>query len=142
MTIDKDAMTKNLVGHFNVEQIEYYKQVVKERTRIYLTGFSIGIAVSIGLLLLMKVLIDKMKFTNKYKINPWVISCTCVSISYIIMYFYYTLYPKMDLMVVQLDKKDARLAWQEYYTTMKNKYHISMLLGVAFSVLLNAGLCR
>ena len=48
----------------------------------------------------------------------------------------------MDLMVVQLDKKDARLAWQEYYTTMKNKYHISMLLGVAFSVLLNAGLCR
>ena len=41
---------------------------------------------------------------------------------------------------VQLDKKEARLAWQEYYTTMKNKYHISMLLGVVFVSLLNSKL--
>jgi hypothetical protein len=142
LTIDKDAMTNNLVKHFNAEQVEYYKQVIKERTRIYLTGFSIGLAVSIGLLFLVKILIHKLKLMNKYKITPWVIICTCVSLSYIIMYFYYTLSPKMDLMVVQLDKKEAKLAWQEYYTTMKNKYHISMLLGVVFSFLLNTGLCR
>ena len=79
---------------------------------------------------------------HKLKLNPWIITCTCVSLSYIIMYFYYTLSPKMDLMVVQLEKKEARLAWQEYYTTMKNKYHISMLLGCVFVSLLNSGLCR
>ena len=133
LTIDKHALTDNLVKHFNAEQIEYYKEVIKERTRIYLTGFSIGLAVSIGLLFAMK---------NKLKLNTWIVTCTSISISYIIMYFYYTLSPKMDLMVVQLDKKEARLAWQEYYTTMKNKYHISMLLGVVFVSLLNSGLCK
>ena len=133
LTIDKGAMTQNLVKHFNAEQVEYYKQVIRERTTIYLTGFAIGLAASLVLLFAMK---------NKLKLNPWIITCTCVSLSYIVMYFYYTLSPKMDLMVVQLDKKEARLAWQEYYTTMKNKYHISMLLGFVFVSLLNSGLCR
>jgi hypothetical protein len=133
LTIDKDAMTQNLVKHFNAEQVEYYKQVIQQRTTIYLTGFSIGLAASLVLLFSMK---------NKLKLNPWIITCTSVSLSYIVMYFYYTLSPKMDLMVVQLDKKEARLAWQEYYTTMKNKYHISMLLGFVFVSLLNSGLCR
>ena len=132
-TIDKHAMTQNLVKHFNSEQIDYYKQVIKERTVIYLTGFGIGLVASLALLFAMK---------NKLKLNPWIITCTSVSLSYIIMYFYYTLSPKMDLMVVQLDNKDARIAWQEYYTTMKNKYHISMLLGFVFVSLLNHGLCR
>ena len=133
LTIDKNAMTQNLVKHFNAEQVEYYKQVIQQRTTIYLTGFSIGLAASLVLLFSMK---------NKLKLNPWIITCTSVSLSYIVMYFYYTLSPKMDLMVVQLDKKEARLAWQEYYTTMKNKYHISMLLGFVFVSLLNSGLCR
>ena len=133
LTIDKDAMTENLVKHFNAKQIEYYKRVIKERTVIYLTGFGIGLVSSLALLFTLK---------NKLKLNPWIITCTCVSLSYIVMYFYYTLSPKMDLMVVQLDKKEARLAWQEYYTTMKNKYHISMLLGFVFVSLLNSGLCR
>lgn len=133
LTIDKDAMTQNLVKHFNAEQVEYYKQVIQQRTTIYLTGFSIGLVASLVLLFSMK---------NKLKLNPWIITCTSVSLSYIVMYFYYTLSPKMDLMVVQLDKKEARLAWQEYYTTMKNKYHISMLLGFVFVSLLNSGLCR
>jgi hypothetical protein len=132
-TIDKDAITENLVKHFNDEQIDYYKHVIKERTVIYLTGFGIGLVSSLVLLFALK---------NKLKLNPWIITCTCVSVSYIVMYFYYTLSPKMDLMVVQLDKKEARLAWQEYYTTMKNKYHISMLLGFIFVSLLNNGLCR
>lgn len=133
LTIDKGAMTQNLVKHFNAEQVEYYKQVIRQRTTIYLTGFAIGLAASLLLLFTMK---------NKLKLNPWIIICTCVSLSYMVMYFYYTLSPKMDLMVVQLDKKEARLAWQEYYTTMKNKYHISMLLGFVFVSLLNSGLCR
>jgi len=133
LTIDKGAMTQNLVKHFNSEQVEYYKQVIQQRTTIYLTGFGIGLAASLVLLFTMK---------NKLKLNPWIITCTCVSLSYIVMYFYYTLSPKMDLMVVQLDKKEARLAWQEYYTTMKNKYHTSMLLGFVFVSLLNNGLCR
>ena len=132
-TLDKDAMTQNLVKHFNAEQIDYYKSVIKERTVIYLTGFGIGLVASLALLYALK---------NKLKLNPWIITCTSVSLSYIVMYFYYTLSPKMDLMVVQLDKKEARLAWQEYYTTMKNKYHISMLLGFVFVSLLNSGLCR
>jgi len=133
LTIDKDAMTPNLTKHFNAEQIDYYKRVIKERTVIYLTGFGIGLVSSLALLFALK---------HKLKLNPWIITCTCVSLSYIVMYFYYTLSPKMDLMVVQLDKKEARLAWQEYYTTMKNKYHISMLLGFVFVSLLNSGLCR
>ena len=132
-TIDKDSMTLHLTKHFNAQQIYYYKQVIKERTLIYLTGFGFGLLSSLALLFALK---------HKLKLNPWIITCTCVSLSYIVMYFYYTLSPKMDLMVVQLDKKDARIAWQEYYTTMKNKYHISMLLGFVFVSLLNSGLCR
>jgi hypothetical protein len=132
-TIDKDAITQNLTKHFNAEQIDYYKRVIKERTLIYLTGFGIGFLSSLALLFALK---------HKLKLNPWIITCTSVSLSYIVMYFYYTLSPKIDLMVVQLDKKEARLAWQEYYTTMKNKYHISMLLGFVFVSLLNSGLCR
>lgn len=134
LTIDKDKMTENLQKHFDETHVEYYKKVVKERTRIYLTGFGIGLVLSLILLFIMKY---KMK-----KISNLVIICTCVAVSYVTMYFYYTLSPKMDLMVVQLDKKEARLAWQNYYNNMKNKYHISMLLGVVFSFLINNGLCK
>jgi hypothetical protein len=133
-TIDKDKMTENLQKHFDKTHVEYYKKVVKERTRIYLTGFGIGLVLSLILLFIMKY---KMK-----KISNLVIICTCIAVSYVTMYFYYTLSPKMDLMVVQLDKKEARLAWQNYYNNMKNKYHISMLLGVVFSFLINNGLCK
>jgi len=132
LTIDKDGLTNNLTSHFNEEQVDYYKQVIQQRTRIYLTGFAIGLAVSLVLLFTMK---------QKLKLTPWVMICTCFSVSYVIMYLYYTLSPKMDLMVVQLDKKEARLAWQKYYNTMKNKYHISLLLGAVFIFLLNYGLC-
>ena len=132
LTIDKDAMTQNLTKHFNAQQIYYYKQVIKERTLIYLTKFNFNLLSSLALLFALK---------HKLKLNPWIITCTSVSFSYIVMYFYYTLSPKMDLIVVQLDKKDARIAWQEYYTTMKHKYHISMLLGFVFVSLLNSGLC-
>ena len=81
-TIDKDAMTQNLTKHFNTEQIDYYKQVIKERTVIYLTGFGIGFVSSLALLFALK---------HKLKLNPWIITCTSVSLSYIVMYFYYTL---------------------------------------------------
>jgi hypothetical protein len=134
LTIDKDKMTENLQKHFDETHVEYYKKVVKERTRIYLTGFGIGLVLSLILLFIMKY---KMK-----KISNLVIICTCIAVSYTTMYFYYTLSPKMDLMVVQLDKKEARIAWQNYYNNMKNKYHISMLLGVVFSFLINNGLCK
>ena len=131
-TIDKDSMTLHLTKHFNAQQIYYYKQVIKERTLIYLTKFNFNLLSSLALLFALK---------HKLKLNPWIITCTSVSFSYIVMYFYYTLSPKMDLIVVQLDKKDARIAWQEYYTTMKHKYHISMLLGFVFVSVLNSGLC-
>lgn len=134
LTIDKDKMTENLQKHFDETHVEYYKKVVKERTRIYLTGFGIGLVLSLILLFIMKY---KMK-----KISNLVIICTCIAVSYTTMYLYYTLSPKMDLMVVQLDKKEARIAWQNYYNNMKNKYHISMLLGVVFSFLINNGLCK
>jgi len=133
LMVDTKTLTQNLVSKLTPEEIDKYMSIVSERKKIYLQGFTLGFLVSMIALFAMK---------SDSKMSMMAMVCSTVVISYTVMYFYYTLSPKQDLLVVSLNNYDARVAWMNYYKTMKNNYHLSMLLGVFFVGLFSRSLCQ
>lgn len=131
--VDTQSLTNNLQSKLTPEESQKYLSIVDERKKLYLQGFSLGFLVSMVALYLMK---------SETKMNTMTMVCLTIVISYLVMYFYYTLMPKQDLLVVHLNNPEARMAWMKYYQTMKTNYHVSMLLGVVFVGLFSNGLCQ
>lgn len=132
LMVDTKGLTRNLLSKLTPGETEKYMLIVSERKRLYLHGFALGFIISMIALYLMK---------SNTKMTSTVMLCSTVVISYTVMYFYYTLSAKQDLLVVHLDNYEARMAWMEYYKTMKNSYHMSMILGVIFVALFSHSLC-
>ena len=133
LMIDKKYITSDLMNKLTEEQKEIYRNIIKERRNIYFLGFLGGLIISLFSLYIIR---------NNYKMSSISSGCFLIALTYIIVYIYYTLSPKSDLLVVHLDDEDARRKWMEIYNYMKYNYHISILLGVIFVGLLGYGLCQ
>lgn len=131
--VDTQSLTKNLLSKLTPEQQTLYKSIVNERKKLYFQGFLLGFLLSMLSLYLMK---------TSTKLSISLIVSLTICISYVVMYFYYNLMPKQDLLVVHLDNQDAREAWIKYYNTMKINYHLSILLGLIFIGLFSLSLCK
>lgn len=131
--VDTQSLTKNLLSKLTPDESKHYMSIVSERKKLYLEGFLFGFLVSMGFLYLMK-METKMTLITMVSIT--------IIISYTVMYFYYNLMPKQDLLVVHLNNPEAREAWMKYYQTMKTNYHLSMVLGIIFVGLFSCGLCK
>lgn len=123
----KDDLIKQLTN----EEIMKYKEIVMERRNIYLMGLGLGIVLSIIYLLLIK---KKIKIKSKSNIILNILAC--ISITMLVNYFFYILYPKKQYMLQYLDKKNENIAWLKIYRTMQFRYHLAFLLGTIASGLL------
>lgn len=115
--IDK---TNTLVNVLTPEQLVIYKKIVKERRNHMLMGYLLGLILSVGVVLTVK--------------NKHLQVCYSVLITYVTAYFYYTLVPKTDYMILHLTA-DQHDEWLAVYLKMKNHYHTSLLLGILFVAL-------
>lgn len=119
LIIDKSGELEKVL---NTEELNRYKNIVKERRNLMLQGYIFGIAIAIISIQFFK--------------NDMVQICAAVVITYLCSYIFYTLSPKSDYMLIHLDTVEKREAWLKVYLKMKNNYHFSMLLGLLFVALL------
>jgi uncharacterized protein YacL len=113
--------SKELTSVLNEEQLQRYKKIANERRNHMIIGYILGLALSI-----VAVLSTKNKV---YQV------CYAITITYFVSYFYYTLAPKSDYMVIHLETEEQRRAWLAVYLKMKNNYHLSFILGIVFVAL-------
>lgn len=112
--VDKSG---ELVKVLNPEQMEIYKKIVIERRNLMIVGYIIGLTLSAVMTL--------------YVNNKSLQVCYAIIITYMTSYFYYTLMPKSDYMLLHLTNEQNK-AWLDVYLKMKNNYHLSFLLGMLF----------
>ena len=112
--VDKSS---ELVKVLDPTQMEIYKKIVVERRNLMIVGYIIGLILSAVMTL----------YVNKRSLQV----CYAIIITYMTSYFYYTLMPKSDYMLLHLNS-DQNEAWLSVYLKMKNNYHLSFLLGMLF----------
>jgi hypothetical protein len=110
----------------NEKQLIVYKKIVQERLTISIYGYIIGLILSIFIIII------NYKY---YKINKKIIICLVGSITFIVHYFYYTLSPKSDWMLLHIEKEQNK-DWLNMYNTMKKNYHFSFVVGIISVMLL------
>ena len=120
-SVDKNQLNDNLMATLDSKKQAIYKKIVNERRGLYIKGYLIGFIIALGVLLQAG---DRLNKNGKI--------CMVIAISYIVMYFYYTLSPKSDYMVLHLDKEEQRRKWLDVNKTMQYNYHMGLLLGMVF----------
>jgi len=106
-----------------------YKEIVKERTHIFYTGYGIGF-------FLAALLIYYNTQVKKEKMPPRAMVCLTILVAFLTNYFYYILSPKTKWMLDSIEDPDQTKAWLHMYRSMQLYYHGSLALGlVAVGVL-------
>lgn len=117
----KSDLTSQLTNH----ELQMYKKITSFRARIYYEGLLLGIIISIFYLFIF--------YKSKYfHLNIFV----ALTITFVINYFYYMLYPKPFYMLQILDSNSENVAWLKIYKYMQFRYHLAFLLGLIFSFFL------
>lgn len=113
--------SKELTSTLTSEQMESYKKIALERRNHMIVGYVLGLLLSVVAILTVR---DKVLQV-----------CYAITITYVVSYFYYTLVPKSDYMLIHLNTEEQRRGWLKVYLKMKNNYHLSFVLGIIFVAL-------
>lgn len=117
-TLNKDNELKELL---NENELARYRKIRRERRNLMLIGYLLGLIAAVLVIVTIK--------GRELKI------CLSVVVVYICSYYFYTLAPKSDYMILHLETNEKRQAWLSVYLKMKKNYHISMILGLIFVLL-------
>lgn len=108
---------------------DIYDRISKERLKIYLQGYALGFMLSLFVIIYnYKVKQDKLSL---FSIISIVLATT-----FITNYFYYTLHPKTEWMLDNINDPVQIKIWLDMYKHMKGYYHFGLLLGLISIVLL------
>jgi hypothetical protein len=100
-----------------------YKDIVKERTQIYYTGYGLGLFLALALIFYnTQVKKEKMGWPSMV--------CLTVSVAFLTNYFYYILTPKTKWMLDEITTPEQTKAWLDMYRAMQVYYHGSFALGI------------
>ena len=99
------------------EQQKKYKQIILERTQIYITGTMIGLFAGLYYIINQK---------NKKNISI----CKYLTIVLGIQLIFYKIHPKSKLILNHLTTKQQVKKWTEIYTYMQNKWIKSIIFGI------------
>ena len=101
----------------NEEQKKKYKEIILERTQIYITGTMIGLFAGLYYIINQK---------NKKNISI----CKYLAIVLGIQLVFYKIHPKSKLMLHYLTTTNQVKKWAEIYTYMKTKWIKSIIFGI------------
>ena len=99
------------------EQQKKYKQIILERTQIYIIGTILGLFAGLYYIIKQK---------NKKKISI----CKYLAIVLGIQLIFYKIHPKSKLILNHLTTKQQVKKWTEIYTYMQNKWIKSIIFGI------------
>ena len=101
----------------NEEQQHKYKEIIKERTQIYITGTMLGLFIGLYYIMNQK---------NKKNISI----CKYLAIVLGIQLIFYKIHHKSKLILKHLNTKQQVKKWTEIYTYMQNKWIKSIIFGI------------
>ena len=133
LSSDKNRINEELVNSLTQQQKYTYAKIVNERKQLFVEGYVLGLIISLGVIMLNN---------NKKMMNNMTTICTVVMISGFTNYFYYTLMPKSDYMLLHLHSNDQTKKWLEMYKHMKSRCHIGFIIGLIGAGFLGNGLCK
>lgn len=110
------------------EQTKIYKDIHKERLKIYIAGLILGIFLAI--------LVTQL---SGFKQNTNI--CLFVSIALGVNWMFYLLYPKSTYMLEHLKTPEQTKAWLGIYKEMKTRSYIGLILGAVGHILFGLGMC-
>jgi hypothetical protein len=126
LSVDKQDINNKYVNNLNDEQLIKYKKIVDERKKISITGYVLGLCLSITLILLNYFV---------FKLDIKLTTCIVGTITFLTHYFYYMLSPKSDWMILHL-KEEQMKDWLYVYKNMQYNYHLSFVVGIIATMIL------
>jgi hypothetical protein len=126
LSVDKQDINNKYVNNLNDEQLIKYKKIVDERKKISITGYVLGLCLSITLILLNYFV---------FKLDIKLTTCIVGAITFLTHYFYYMLSPKSDWMILHL-REDQMKDWLYVYKNMQYNYHLSFVVGIIATMIL------
>jgi uncharacterized membrane protein len=131
-SIDKCSLSDRFMDTLSPDQKHKYKRIVNERRMIYLCGYLVGFALSV-------MYISSMSESDRQ--NSTSLLCIVAAITFLTSYFFYILFPKSPLMILELDDKNQRKEWIRIYKKMQIHYHIGIVLGLIAVLFFTKGVC-
>ena len=128
MCVDCKELKVDLYKVLNDKQKEIHQKIVDERKSIYFTGYAIGLALSIVVILFYKYAI--ILPNRRSQLPIWSIVCMVGAITFTTNYLYYILAPKTTYMIQHLENREQNEAWLNIYRTMQVKYPTGLVLGI------------
>jgi len=127
-TQNKDkTIFKNFENLLDEKQKDIYKNIVKERLKIYTMGMILGL--SLGAYYI---------YSNP---KDTYLICKVLMIIYTIKLGFYYLYPKQPLMLYSLTNQKQVSAWADIYTEMKSRWVKSLFIGSFGYIFLSMYIC-
>jgi len=131
-SIDKCAISSRFMETLSDDQKRRYKKITQERRMIYICGYLFGFFLS-GLY------ISGMQDMERR--NSTTLLCTVGAITFLTSYFFYILFPKSNLMILELNDPVQRKEWVRIYKKMQYHYHIGLVLGIIAVLFFAKGMC-
>lgn len=134
-----DTLKSNIVEEYkkqlpsNLQNL--YEKITLERLRLNFYGYSLGLTLS-----LIIILYNYSLKSNKLTTSSLV--CLVIVVSFFTNYFYYILSPKTTYMLNHINSPDQTKDWLTMYREMQINYHFGMVVGIiAIGVLAFAFRC-
>lgn len=103
-------------------QRDVYDGIAASRLQIYIIGLCLGLVMSMGFVM--------MKSRTGQSLVSLMSLCQVVSITQVVIYMYYMLAPKPELMVVSLANERLREKWAIAYRSMQVRHYSAFLLSI------------
>jgi uncharacterized membrane protein len=119
----KSAIVKEYKKQLPSNLQNLYEKIGSERMRINYYGYSLGLILSLIIILYNYSL-------NKNKLTTTSLICLVIVVSFFTNYFYYILSPKSTYMLEHINSPEQTKAWLTMYREMQYNYHFGMVLGI------------
>jgi uncharacterized protein YacL len=117
-----------------------YEKLSAERLRINYYGYTLGLVLSL-IIILYNYNLTKNNKLQLAKSNTSLV-CLVIVVSFFTNYFYYILSPKSTYMLDHINSPEQTKAWLAMYREMQYNYHMGFVIGVvAVGVLAYAFRC-
>lgn len=133
LNMDKCQMKKAFMDSLDTKQQLKYESIIEERKKIYIQGYIIGLIVSM--------IVVGLNYSSEMLSRSSLV-CTIVMITSVVNYFYYTMAPKSDYMLLHLKNPEQNKRWLDIYKTMKMRCHVGFAIGIIGAGILGTGLCK
>ena len=124
----QNATTKSKIVQEYKKQLpsnlqKLYEKLSAERLRISYYGYTLGLVLSLIIILYNYNL-------TKNKLETTSVVCLVIVVSFFTNYFYYILSPKSTYMLDHINSVEQTKAWVAMYREMQYNYHLGFVIGV------------